>query len=131
MSQPSSPFLRRVLMLDAGVSGASALLLVAAAGALAGPLGLSEVLLRWLGVAFLPWAIFLVWLASKDTPPRQLVWFVIALNAIWVVDCVLVLLLGWIAPTSLGIAVVIGQAVVVALFAELQFIGLRRTVSYA
>lgn len=131
MSQQSSPFLRRVFMLDAGVSGASALLLVAAAGALAGPLGLSETLLRWLGIAFLPWAAFLVWLASKDTPPRQLVWFVIALNAIWVVDCVLVLLLGWIAPTSLGIAVVIGQAVVVALFAELQFIGLRRTVSYA
>jgi hypothetical protein len=33
---------------------------------------------------------------------------------------------GWVAPTWLGYAFVLVQAVVVALFAELQFFGLRR-----
>ena len=34
---------------------------------------------------------------------------------------------GWLSPSGLGIAFIVGQAVIVGLFAELQFIGLRRS----
>jgi hypothetical protein len=49
-----------------------------------------------------------------------------AANVIWVVASILVLVSGAIAPTALGIAFVIFQAIVVAGFADLQFTGLRR-----
>jgi hypothetical protein len=51
----------------------------------------------------------------------------IALNVLWVAASIGLLLSGWVAPTLLGYAFVIAQAVVVGAFAELQIIGLRRT----
>ena len=39
----------------------------------------------------------------------------------------LLLIGGWVAPTVLGYVFVIGQALVVALFAELEFFGLKRS----
>ena len=33
---------------------------------------------------------------------------------------------GWIAPNALGVAVILAQAVAVGVFAELQYMGLRR-----
>lgn len=131
MPQQTSPFLRRVLWIDAGLTGATALLLVVAAGLLAPPLGLPEALMRWAGAALIPFAVFVCWLAMREPAPRPIVWAVAAANALWAVDSVLVLLLGWVAPTTLGVIFVVGQAVVVAVLAELQIIGLKRTVSYA
>ena len=52
---------------------------------------------------------------------------IIALNVLWVLGSVGLLVSGWVAPTVLGYAFVIVQAIVVGVFAELQFIGLRRT----
>jgi hypothetical protein len=131
MPPQASTFLRRVLLLDAAMTGATALLLVLAAGVLAAPLGLPEALMRWAGAALIPFAGFVAWLATRDRPARGLVWAVVAANALWVVDSVLILVLGWVAPTTLGVVFVVGQAAVVAAFTELQFIGLKRTVSYA
>jgi hypothetical protein len=51
---------------------------------------------------------------------------IIALNLLWVVGSMGLLMGGWVAPTALGTAFVIAQAVVVGVFAELQFVGLRR-----
>jgi hypothetical protein len=63
------------------------------------------------------------------TRPR--VWTVVALNIAWVIASVVVLLGGVIEPTSVGIAFVVFQALVVAGLAELQVFGLRRTVATA
>src|ERR671915_386249 len=41
-------------------------------------------------------------------------------------DSVLLLLTGWVAPTALGYTFIVFQAAVVALFAELQYVGLRK-----
>jgi len=54
---------------------------------------------------------------SVATSTRQL---------LWAAASFLVLLSGQIAPTPLGIAFVVLQAVVVALLGELQYLGLRR-----
>ena len=56
---------------------------------------------------------------------------IIAINALWVAASFGLLLSGLVAPTPLGYAFVIAQALAVALLAELQFIGLRRTTANA
>ncbi len=51
---------------------------------------------------------------------------VIVANALWVVASIALLVSGEVAPTMLGYVFVIGQAVAVLGFAELQWVGLRR-----
>lgn len=122
----SPPLLRIALLVDAVVSGATGLAMALAAGPGAGLLGLPEPLLRWAGLFLLPYAALLAWLARRDRLPRPLVWAIIGCNALWAIDCLLLLASGWVAPTTLGYVFVIGQAAVVAGFAELQYLGLRR-----
>jgi hypothetical protein len=54
------------------------------------------------------------------------VWAIIALNAVWVVDSLLIFVTGWLAPTGLGVAFIIAQAIFVGVLAELEYFGLRR-----
>jgi hypothetical protein len=56
---------------------------------------------------------------------------VIGLNALWALDSILLLVSGWVAPTAAGFAFVIAQGVVVAMYAELQLMGLRRSTAAA
>lgn len=124
--QPS-PLLRRVLQLDALVSGAAGLLMTLGAGPLSSLLALPAALLTGAGLSMLPWCAVLLWLARRDTLDRRAVWAVIAVNAVWVVDSLLLLVSGWVQPTLLGQTFVIAQALAVVLFAELQFFGLKRS----
>jgi hypothetical protein len=119
-------FLRRVLLADALASAAMAALLLPAAGALAGPLGLPAGLLRGAGLALLPWVALTAWLGTRAEPSRPLVWAVVGGNAIWVADSLVLLLSGWVAPTALGVAFVLAQAAAVATFAVLQAMGQQR-----
>ena len=125
-SKPSFSLLRRVLAVDAVSSAAMGLGLLVLAPTLAPMLNLPLELLRDAGMILLPFAALVGYLASREQPARAGVWTVIALNAVWSVDSVLLLLSGWIEPTGLGYAFVIGQAVVVGVFAELEYLGLRR-----
>jgi hypothetical protein len=54
-------------------------------------------------------------------------WAVIAYNALWSLDSVVLLLSGWVAPNAFGLVFVIGQALVVAVLAECQYMALRRS----
>lgn len=126
MSLHSYSLLRRALAADAIGSGAIALLLSIAAGPLSELLGFAPSFLRTVGLLLLPWTIWVGWLATRTDPPRTQVWSVIGINALWVIDSVVLLLGGWTQPTSLGVAFVIAQAVAVGVFAELQYIGVRR-----
>jgi len=119
-------FLRNVLLADALVSGATGALMALAAGVLEPILQVPATLLRIAGLALLPYAAFVAMLARRDVPPRGMVWAVVACNALWAIDCVALLFTGWIDPSLLGVAFVLMQAVVVAAFAELQVVGLRR-----
>ncbi|WP_437554601.1 hypothetical protein WME97_21870 [Sorangium sp. So ce367] len=122
----SARFLRRVLLADAALSGATGLLMLAAAAPLAGLTGLPEALFRWAGASLLPFAALVAWLGTRERPARGAVVAVVVANALWVVDSVLLLALGWFEPTAIGYAFVAAQALAVALFAEAQVIGLRR-----
>jgi hypothetical protein len=75
----------------------------------------------------LPYAAGVAYLGTCESLSRGAVWAVIVLNAVWVLDSVLLLLSGRVAPTMLGTAFVLAQALVVLLFAEAQYLGLRRS----
>lgn len=127
----STPFLRRVLFADAAASGATGLLLAFGAGPLAEPLGLPEPLLRAAGLSLLPFALLVAWLGRRERPWRPAVWAVVAYNALWVADSIVLLVSGWVAPTVLGQAFVVAQALAVAVLAELQVVGMRRPAATA
>lgn len=122
----SSNFLRRALLIDAAASGATAVLLVAGAGLLDGLLGLPVALMREAGLILIPYVAFVAWVGTRETLSRGAVWTIIAANALWAVASFVVVFSGWVAPTALGYAFVIAQAVVVALLGELQYVGLKR-----
>lgn len=121
-----SPFLRKSLMLDAVATGATAVLLIAGAGLLDGLLGLPVALMREAGLILVPFVAFVAWVGTRQETSRGAVWAIIVVNALWVIASLGLLVSGWVAPTVLGYAFVIAQAAVVALFAELQYAGLKR-----
>jgi hypothetical protein len=122
-----SLFLRRALLADAVVSGAMALLLTFGAGALTPLLNLPEVLLRETGLFLIAYAAFVGFLGSRAAMPKALVLLVIVGNAAWTLASVAPLVSGMVSPNLLGVAFVVMQAVAVGVFAELQFIGLRKS----
>lgn len=123
-----SPLLRRALLADAAASGAAGLLMLLGAGPLGALLHLPAGLLSGAGLVLLPYAALVAWLGSRASLTRPAVWAVIGINAVWAADSLLLLASGWVQPNGLGQAFVIAQALAVALFAELQFLGLRRPV---
>jgi hypothetical protein len=110
-----------VLLLDAAASGGMGLLLAAFAGPLAGVLGLPEALLRYAGAGLLPFAAVLAYLATRPRVGRGALWAVIAVNAAWVSESVLLVASGWVSPTALGTAFVLAQAAAVAVLTWLEF----------
>jgi hypothetical protein len=127
----SSSFLRRALLLDALASGATGLLLIVGAGLLEGLLGLPAALLRGAGLVLVPYVAFVILTGTRAAIPQPAVWAIIAANVLWAAASALLLVSGWVAPTAPGYAFVIGQAVVVALLGELQYVGVRRPVAAA
>lgn len=123
---PSDRFLRRAIQLDIGASGAIAAMHLAAARPLAEWLALPAPLLRVTGVVLAIWCAYLLSVLSRARIGRGLAWSVIGVNAAWVVGSLGLLFGGLVAPNALGMTYVAVQAAGVAVFAELQFIGLRR-----
>jgi hypothetical protein len=131
MSAQSSTFLRRALVLDAVASGATALLVIAAAGVIDGLLGLPVALLRGAGLVLVPYVALVAFVATRARIEPAAVWVIIACNALWALASFVLLLSGELAPTGLGIAFVAAQAIIVALLGELQYMGLRRPAAQA
>lgn len=123
------PLLRYALIGDAVASGATGLLAFAGADLLTDLLGLPVWLLRYAGLALLPYAAFVAWLGTRPHIAPGAVWLVIAINALWALDSVVLAVSGWLAPTALGLAFIAFQAVVVASFAAAQAYALRTEVS--
>ena len=114
------------LLADAIASGATGALMIAGAGLLEGPLGLPAALTREAGLLLVPYVAFVAFVGTREQISRAAVQASIALNILWTVCSIGLLLSGYVAPTALGTTFVIAQAAVVAVFAELQFVGLRR-----
>ncbi|HET6749670.1 MAG TPA: hypothetical protein VFL71_10445 [Actinomycetes bacterium] len=118
--------LRRSLNLDAVASGGLGLLLAAAGSLLDEPLGIPASVLVPVGVFLVAYAAALWFVGSRPRVSRPAVWVVVVGNLLWVAASVVAAIAGWWSPTAVGTAFVLAQAAAVALFAELQFTGLRR-----
>ncbi len=127
----ASSLLRRVLIVDAVTSGAMGLAMVAFAELFADLLQLPLELVSEAGIVLLPFAAFVGFVASRSEPALIAVWAIIALNVVWVVDSIVLLFTGWVAPNALGYAFVIAQAAVVLVFADFEFMGLKRSSAVA
>jgi len=126
----TTPLLRLALLGDAAASAGTGLLLALGAAPLAPLLGLPQGLLLAAGLLLLPYAAWVAVVGRGPAAPRNAVAAIIAINAIWVADSLLLLALSpriGLAPTGLGVALVVFQAAVVAGFALLQWVAMRRT----
>jgi hypothetical protein len=126
-----SLFLRRALQADAIFSGLAALLFVFGAGPFASLTNLPETFLRNTGFVLVVYAALVGFLGTRPMMAKAAVWAVIAVNAIWAIDSVILLASGWMSPNLFGQALIVMQAIAVGVFAELQFIGLRRSAGEA
>lgn len=120
-----TPFLKRVLLLDAASCLGMAALLLPGATALAPLLGLDRALLVGAGAALAPLGLLILWIATRRQLYVWLVALVIAGNLLWTVESFLLLTIAA-GVTAIGIAFVSGQAAIVALLAALEFVGVRR-----
>lgn len=120
-------FLRRVLLLDAVASGAMGVGLLLLAATLAPLLELPEALLREAGIVLIPFAAFVGFLSTREHPSRIGVWLVISANAIWTIDSIALSFTSFVAPNAFGHAFIIVQAIAVGVFAELEYLGLRKS----
>jgi len=126
MIQPSQ-LLRRALLADALFSGVSAVGLTLGAGAFAALFNLPEALLRESGLFLIAYTALVGWLGTRAAVPKLLVVLVVVGNAAWTLASIALLFSGAVNPNLPGELVVVAQAIATGVFAELQFIGMRRS----
>lgn len=117
-----TPFLARVLVADAVVSGAVALLQLLAMARVAELTGLSGSLLLGTGWFLVGYVALLFVLASRARLPAALVWLVIVGNMGWAAGA---LVIAASRLPALGIAFSAVHAAAVLVFAALEYLGMR------
>ncbi|MFJ3669229.1 hypothetical protein ACIPSE_22530 [Streptomyces sp. NPDC090106] len=116
--------LRRLLALDAVVTGANGIAYLAASGPLGRLLGAGSALLLALGAFLTVYAAGVGLLASRARPAAPPVRLVVEANLLWAtLSCVALAL--WLTPTTAGAVWTVLQAVAVAAFAAAQHLSLR------
>lgn len=121
-----TPFLRKVLLADAVVSAAAALLMLAGGRPLQDLLQVPAWLLLGPGAALVAYAVFVSWLSRRSSVPRALVWALIVINVGWAFDCALIAFASWLQPSVWGQAFLGVHIVTVLVFARLQYASLQR-----
>ncbi len=119
--------LRRLLWADALSCAGTAALHGLLAGPLSSLLGLPGALLSATGAALLAFTVLAGALASQASPSRVMLGLLVTGNFAWVAGCLWLLFSGTAAPTPLGQAYLVVQAVFVLVLAELQWMALRRS----
>lgn len=117
----------KVLRGDAIVIISSSIILLLGSRPVAGLIELdSPNALLILGFVLLAYGLTLLAFAGRDPENRRIAWLAIILNGLWVLGSYLGLLLGWFPVNTAGKWAIALVAEVVALFAILEFIALRR-----
>lgn len=84
-----------------------------------------------LGLFLLALGGFIGWTAMQRETSRGRVLLIVAINAIWTIGSVIVLMTNALPLTSFGVGFIIVQAVVVATLGTAQWVGLGRSRTYA
>jgi hypothetical protein len=127
IAAPATRFgsLRRILFIDAGTCLASGSILSAFPQPLARFFGLPSALLLYAGLSLFPVAALMIWIATREELPHAGVAAIVLGNGLWIAGSVLLIAIGPVAPTPLGYGFIVGQAVLVALLADLEYAALR------
>jgi hypothetical protein len=118
--------LRAALKLDALVTGANAVAYLALAGPLADLLGVPSGALRAIGAFLAVFAIGVWAVAARAEISRSAAATVAVANLAWAAGSVVALIADAWSPETVGAVWIALQAAVVALFGDLQLLGLRR-----
>lgn len=122
-----SPLLRLGLRLDAILSLAAAALVPLLMEPLGAALGLDRVHMIALAGFMFFWAGLTGWMGGQARLPAWSPRLTIGLNLAWAPLSLLLPALGLFNPSSIGWAVLVAEALAVLVFAELQWLGLRRS----
>ena len=125
IADPDRP-LRLPLGLDAVATGAVGLLALHGSPVLDRFLGTPAALTAPIGCFLLGYAIAIGVVGTRQRVSRAAVWGVVLLNLAWVVASVATVVAGPFALTAVESAIILTQALAVVLFAEWQFLALRR-----
>ena len=125
--QPATLLLRRTLRGNGIFTSLCGILLILGAWPLTSFLGLgTPLILIVIGVVLLPYAVSLFFTAARELIDHRSVLIAALLDSAWVLWSVVILLTNWI-PLTIGGKWAVGViAVIVALFAELEWYGLWR-----
>ncbi|OUC94922.1 hypothetical protein [Streptosporangium minutum] len=118
--------LRTILRIDGWSTAVFGVVMLAAAQPLSGPLGLPTAWSIPFGVAMLGGAVALGLIAGHPRIPARHVAFVIAGNALSCVALLALVFADVIPLTGFGVAFMLVGALVVAVYAGLESVGLRR-----
>lgn len=121
-----STLLRRALQGNAVFSSLSAIGSFAGAGWLSTHIGAPISVLIALGAGLLAYAAWLLFQATRPQLDRRAAWAAIIADELWVIASAVLVLTGWPDLTTTGGWVVGIVALLVADFAVLQYVGLRR-----
>lgn len=114
------------LKLDAAASGALGVLALVAGAVLDGLLGTPLALLVPVGLFLVAFAASVWVVGTRPRIDRTAARSVVAVNLVWVLASIALVAAGPLPLTIIGVAFVLAQAAAVLLFADLQFLGLRR-----
>jgi hypothetical protein len=122
-----SPLLRFALRLDAVASATVGVLTLIGANPVSSWVGAPGAAVVVVGAFMLVYGAAIGWLSTYRRLDIRLVWAVIVGNLVWVVGSVLLTTSDWLSPATLGLVLLLGQALAVAVFAQLQYLGLRQS----
>ncbi|CAN5331680.1 hypothetical protein BH09ACT8_BH09ACT8_31520 [soil metagenome] len=125
LSDSTDSLLRFAIRLDATLTGLGGLVMAAAAGPLSSLTGLTPTHAYALGAAFVLYGAVVYLLAARPAL-RSVGIAVVVANIVCTVAAVAVVAAGVFPLTGAGMAVILGCAVYTAVFAELQYVGVRR-----
>ena len=121
-------FLRNVLKANAIFSTVSGLMFILFASSLASLFGstTNPMIFVGLGLVILPFAIYVYKISTMEALNTRLVWVIIGLDTFWVVASAVLLLTNIVPLTTMGKWMIGFSAEIVAVFAILEFAGLRK-----
>lgn len=123
---PSDGFARLTLKLDGVVTGLNGLGYLALATVLDSLLGIGTSVEYPVGVFLLVYALGVLVAGTRERISRKALGTVLVANVLWAVVSIVTVISGALSPTVAGGVWIVLQAVVVALFAALQYVGLKR-----
>ena len=115
----------RIIWLDAALCLFTGLVLAVANAPIAAITAIPSGLLLWAGLLLLPVAAFMAFVASRRPVPALGLTLIVFGNLGWIVASLALLTGFWFAPNAIGVAFILAQAALVALFAWMEYAAMR------